>query len=93
MDSAAGTVFIVNDAREIRTEVLLAAAGYEVRAFESAEHFLEKQDCEAAGCLLLDLCLPGMSGLICNGRLLDRRGHTRLSFSRAEVTSKPACKP
>lgn len=63
MDSAAGTVFIVNDAREIRTEVLLAAAGYEVRAFESAEHFLEKQDCEAAGCLLLDLCLPGMSGL------------------------------
>ena len=59
MDGAGATVIIVDDAREIRTALtrLLVAAGYQVRAFESAEYFLQKQDCEGPGCLLLDLCL------------------------------------
>jgi FixJ family two-component response regulator len=59
------TVFIVDDAREVRTALsrVLGAAGYEVRAFESAERFLEDQEGEAPGCLLLDICMPGMSGL------------------------------
>jgi FixJ family two-component response regulator len=42
---------------------LLRAAGYHVRAFESAESFLEQQDCESPGCLLLDFCMPGLNGL------------------------------
>jgi len=59
------TVFIVDDAREVRMALsrVLAAAGYQVRAYESGERFLEEQDCEAPGCLLLDLCMPGKSGL------------------------------
>ena len=39
------------------------AAGYQVRAFETAERFIEEQDADAPGCLLLDVCLPGLSGL------------------------------
>jgi FixJ family two-component response regulator len=59
------TVFIVDDAREIRVGIsrLLVSAGYQVRAFESAEGFLAEQDCESPGCLLLDFCMPAVNGL------------------------------
>jgi FixJ family two-component response regulator len=58
-------VFIVDDDRGVRTALscLLTAAGYQVRSFESAERFIEEQDAEAPGCLLLEVCLPGLSGL------------------------------
>jgi FixJ family two-component response regulator len=64
----AGTVFIVDDAREVRSGLVrvLGAAGYQVRPFESAERFLEAldaQDGESPTCLLLDIRMPGMSGL------------------------------
>jgi FixJ family two-component response regulator len=59
------TVFVVDDAPEIRIGLtrLLGAAGYQARSFESAEHFLEEHDSESPGCLLLDICMPGLSGL------------------------------
>ena len=62
--AAAGTVFIVDDAREIRMALtcVLEAAGYQVRSFESAERYLEAQGCDVPGCLLLDIYMPGMSG-------------------------------
>jgi FixJ family two-component response regulator len=65
MNVSAPTVFVVDDCLEVRTALsrVLAAAGYPVRSFESAERFLEEQDVEAAGCLLLDLCMPGLSGV------------------------------
>lgn len=65
MDSTAGTVFIVDDAREIRTALsrLLKAKGYQVCSFESAERFLEEHHCDTPGCLILDIGMPGMSGL------------------------------
>ena len=65
MDGEVRTVFIVDDARQVRMALsrLLAAADYQVRAFESAERFLREQDAEAPGCLVLDVCMPGLSGL------------------------------
>src|ERR1017187_8864733 len=65
MSGAAPTVYIVDDAREVRMALsrLLYASGYQVSAFESAERFLEQQDAEAPGCLLLDVCMPGLSGI------------------------------
>jgi FixJ family two-component response regulator len=65
MNGTAHTVFIVDDTRDVRVALsrLLAAAGYNVRAFESAERFLQEQDNDSPGCLLLDLCMPGMNGL------------------------------
>jgi FixJ family two-component response regulator len=62
--NASGTVFIVDDAAEVRLGLsrLLAAAGYSVRTFESADRFLQERDTETNGCLLLDVCMPGLSG-------------------------------
>ena len=65
MSGASQTVFIVDDSREVRVGLsrLLSAAGYQVRAFDSAGNFLKDQDADAPGCLLLDVCMPGVSGL------------------------------
>jgi FixJ family two-component response regulator len=65
MNGTVRTVFIVDDAREVRVGLsrLLTAAGYNARAFESAQCFLEEQDPEAPGCLLLDVCMPDLNGL------------------------------
>ena len=65
MEGVVGTVFIVDDAREVRMGLsrVLGAAGYPVRSFESAGLFLDQQDDETPGCLLLDVCMPGLSGL------------------------------
>jgi len=65
MQGAAQTVFIVDDAPEVRKSLsrLVAAAGYQVRAFESAEGFLAEYDGDAEGCLLLDIFMPGLNGI------------------------------
>lgn len=65
MSNTARSVFIVDDAREVRVGLsrLLSAAGYQARAFESAESFLQEHDAEAPGCLLLDVCMPDLNGI------------------------------
>lgn len=59
------TVFIVDDDPSHRDSLrfLLESVGQEVRSFASARDFLEAADPEMAGCLLLDVRMPGMSGL------------------------------
>ncbi len=46
MDDVMPTVFMVEDTRDVRVALsrMLTAAGYEVRSFESAEHFLSDQE-------------------------------------------------
>jgi len=52
MNGAIETVFIVDDEGVVRSALsrLLAAAGYQVRAFESATRFLEQDAGQTAGC-------------------------------------------
>ena len=59
------TAFIVDDDEAIRTlwRWLMESNGIGVRTFATAPEFIEKYDPAAPGCLVLDLKLPGMSGL------------------------------
>lgn len=59
------TVFLVDDEAELRKALtrLLQAEGYRVAAFGSAEEFLETKPATAGGCLVLDMAMPGISGL------------------------------
>jgi RNA polymerase sigma factor (sigma-70 family) len=59
------TVFIVEDALAVRAALtrMLHAAGYRVRSFKSAEDFLDEQNDAEPGCVLLDVFLPGLSGI------------------------------
>jgi FixJ family two-component response regulator len=55
----------VDDDPSFRTAVtrLLRAAKYEVRGYASASEFLDSDPCAEPGCILLDLQMPGASGL------------------------------
>src|SRR5262245_5194506 len=57
-------VVVVDDSDSVRESLpdLLVQVGYAVQAFESAEAFLASEAANEAGCLILDVGLPGMSG-------------------------------
>jgi len=57
-------VIIVEDDESVRESLpdLLREFGYEALAFVSAEEFLASDAVSSAGCLILDIGLPGMSG-------------------------------
>ena len=58
-------ISVVDDDESIRdsTRTLLRSAGYDVATFTSSESFLESGDLYETRCLILDIRMPGMSGL------------------------------
>jgi len=58
-------IFVVDDDEAVRlsTEMLIRSMGLRVEAFEAAAEFLEDFDPQQPGCLILDIRMPGMSGL------------------------------
>jgi FixJ family two-component response regulator len=58
-------IHVVDDDPSFRTAVtrLLRAANYQVRGYASASEFLNSDPCAEPGCILLDLRMPGASGL------------------------------
>ena len=65
MSAERSVVFIVDDDASMRgaLENLIGSVGLEVRAFSSPQEFLADQRPDAPGCLVLDVRLPGKSGL------------------------------
>ena len=59
------TVMIVDDDEPLRDALasVLKAAGFDVGKFPSAEDFLDSPDLGKTSCLILDVRLPGMSGI------------------------------
>jgi FixJ family two-component response regulator len=65
MSDPGPTVFIVDDDASVRKSLarLLRAAGYDTEAFGSAEEFLSRKQHEGGGCIILDVRMPGKSGM------------------------------
>jgi FixJ family two-component response regulator len=65
MKAATCTVHVIDDDVFWRKSLdrLMSAAGYQVALYESAESFLETADVDTPGCILLDLRMPGLTGL------------------------------
>lgn len=65
--ASSGTVFLVDDDASVRKALtrLMKSAGYAVQAFASARDFLEywRANDSRLGCLVLDVRMPGLSGL------------------------------
>ena len=59
------TIFVVDDDHAMRNSLqwLIESIGMRVESFASANEFLENYYPGRAGCLLLDVRMPGMSGL------------------------------
>ena len=64
-------IAIVDDDPSAREglQTLLRSAGWKVEAFVSAQEFLGRLGAEAPSCLILDLQLPGLSGLDLQNRM------------------------
>lgn len=64
-------IYLVDDDEALRDSLawLLESQGFKVAAFASAEDFLKAWRPEFNGCLLLDVRMPGMSGLELHERL------------------------
>jgi FixJ family two-component response regulator len=73
---------VVDDDTAVRTaiDLLLNAAGYCVTSFASAEQFLEADIRNPAACLVLDLRMPGKSGLELQTILTERGIHLPIIF-------------
>ena len=67
------TVFVIDDDPDIRAAMqrLLKTVGLQAELFAAAQDFLQRKMPEVPSCLVLDLRLPGMSGLEVQRRLIE----------------------
>jgi FixJ family two-component response regulator len=67
-------VFVVDDDVSVREslELLIESAGWQPQLFASAQEFLDQPRMLAPSCLVLDVSLPGLTGLDLQDRIADR---------------------
>jgi len=75
-------VHVIDDDASWRMSVqrLLTASGYRVALHESADAFLATADLDAAACILLDMRMPGLTGLQLQQRIVERRQEVPIVF-------------
>lgn len=61
----AATVFVIDDNSAVRDAIrwMVEEVGLRVKTFGTANEFLDELDLDSYGCLVLDVRMPGMSGL------------------------------
>ena len=82
MSDAEATVFVVDDDPSVRrsTERLVRSMGFNVRTFASAKEFTDHVRVEGPSCLVLDVHLPGLSGLDLQRQLAQSGMHIPIIF-------------
>jgi RNA polymerase sigma factor (sigma-70 family) len=75
-------VFVIDDDASVRDALrsLIRSVGLEVELFASAQEFLKRKPSETLSCLILDIRLPGISGLDFQRRLAATGVHTPIVF-------------
>lgn len=79
------TVYVVDDDKAIRTGIcnLLDSAGLQSKSFGSAEEFFDQWRDEAPACLVLDVRLPGLTGIEFQEKLSNSGIHIPIIFMTA----------
>lgn len=82
MSGDRATVYLVDDEPALLRAVsrLLRAAGINVESFKSPQQFLEEHDPKTPGCVVLDLSMPGLSGLDVQAALTERHSALPVIF-------------
>lgn len=75
-------IAVIDDDKGARQalEALLIEHEFTVNSFDSAEQFLKGVEPEIYGCIILDIKMPGMSGLQLQSELIDRGMYTPIIF-------------
>lgn len=71
MGENSSTIFVIDDDASVRKSLarLLESAGLRVETFPSAEAYLQRGRYDGLGCLVLDVCMDGLSGTDLQARL------------------------
>ena len=79
-------ISIIDDDPSIRESVtsLVRSVGYRAEVFASVEEFLASNDSDSADCLILDVCLPGTSGLDLQRQLVSSGCRIPIVFITAQ---------
>jgi FixJ family two-component response regulator len=80
--STRATILIVDDDASVRTSLsrLLRSCGYEVEVFDSGEALVARGPFDGLGCVILDLRMPGASGIDVQEQLAGDAGHLPVIF-------------
>jgi len=67
-------VYLVDDDESVRRALqrLLRSAGFEVKAFSSAEAFLQSENLDVRACIVLDIRMPGLTGFDVQEKLASK---------------------
>jgi FixJ family two-component response regulator len=86
-------VSVVDDDESVRESLpdLLRQFGFAARAFSSAEAFLDSHFVGRTRCLVLDVAMPGMSGLDLQQELMRR--HQEIPIVFVTATGDPTVRP
>lgn len=87
MTDPAPVVYVVDDDLSVRRAIkrLLRSVGVQVELFASAQHFLTSERPNAPSCLVLDVRLPGISGLDLQRQLPNANIHIPIVFITAHA--------
>src|SRR5207302_7956829 len=87
MSNPASVVFVVDDDPSVRRAIqrLVESVGLQVQLFGSAQEFLGSKRPDAPSCLVLDIRLPGISGLDFQRELAESNIHIPIIFITAHA--------
>jgi len=83
-------VYLIDDDFSVRKALkrFLVSLGIQVDVFVSSEDFLERLPSETSGCLILDVRMPGLSGLELQDKLISLGLKFRMIFITAYANPK-----
>ena len=89
--SGGAIVYVVDDDPSVRKALsrLIGASGYDAAVYESAEAFLAADVAAETECLVLDVHLPGMSGLDLQAELVESGVKCPIVFITAFDEDRP----
>src|SRR5260370_2426790 len=79
---SAPTVFVIDDDADVRASIqgVLKAAGLRSESFGTADEFLRHKELDGPSCLVLDVSLPGVSGMELQRKLADAGRYIPIIF-------------
>jgi len=82
LESVEKKVYVVDDDESVRTALTrsLEKRGYSVQCYDSGDSFLNAYESGHTGCLVLDVRMPGMSGLEVQEQLVEKHPSLPIIF-------------